>query len=169
MSDREKYIKQYGDNFFENTKPVLIIHNNTTNYSFEIEINDFANCWYFNINDEKCDYSVELGRRSKENAQFHKDNESNPNKKDILSQKNKNNPPMPLEPRPRRSGLSNNEGQNDDNRQDRQPSMLDFKRENSNSFFGSRYLDLSREGSRNNSFFFNFDGELNKFNSKPNM
>ena len=64
---------------------------------------------------------------------------------------------------------SNNEGQNEDNRQDRQPSMLDFKRENSNSFFGSRYLDLSREGSRNNSFFFNFDGELNKFNSKPNM
>ncbi len=106
----------------------------------------------------------------KENAQFHKDNESNQNKKDIIKdQKNKNNPPMPLEPRPMRSGLNNNESQSDDNRQDRQPSMLDFKRENSNSFFGSRYLDLSREGSRNNSFFFNFDGELNKFNSKPNM
>ena len=35
------------------------------NYTFEIEINDFANCWYFNINDEKCEYNVELGRRSK--------------------------------------------------------------------------------------------------------
>ncbi|MEI3434642.1 MAG: hypothetical protein V8R26_06685 [Clostridia bacterium] len=37
------------------------------NYTFEIEINDFANCWYFNINDEKCEYVVELGRRPKNN------------------------------------------------------------------------------------------------------
>lgn len=66
-SDRESYIKEYGENFFENTKPVLIIHNTTMNYTFEIEINDFANCWYFNINDEKCEYLVELGRRSKSN------------------------------------------------------------------------------------------------------
>ena len=67
-NDKENYIKQYGNDFFEKTKPVLIIHNLTMNYTFEIEINDFANCWYFNINDEKCEYSVELGRRSKENA-----------------------------------------------------------------------------------------------------
>ena len=65
-SDRENYIKQYGSNFFDNTKPVLIINNVTMNYTFEIEINDFANCWYFDINDEKCEYSVELGRRLKE-------------------------------------------------------------------------------------------------------
>jgi len=64
--DRENYITQYGNDFFEKTKPVLIINNKTMNYSFEIEINDFANCWYFNINDEKCEYSVELGRRPKE-------------------------------------------------------------------------------------------------------
>ena len=64
-NDRLSYIKQYGENFFENTKPVLIIHNTTMNYSFEIEINDFANCWYFNVNDEKCEYLVELGRRPK--------------------------------------------------------------------------------------------------------
>lgn len=64
--DRQKYIEQYGENFFNNTKPVLIVHNTTMDYTFEIEINDFANCWYFNINDEKCDYSVELGRRFKE-------------------------------------------------------------------------------------------------------
>ena len=66
-SDKEKYIKQYGNDFFEKTKPVLIINNVTMNYTFEIEINDFANCWYFDINDEKCEYSVELGRRLKEN------------------------------------------------------------------------------------------------------
>lgn len=65
-NDRENYIKEYGTDFFEKTKPVLIIHNTTMNYTFEIEINDFANCWYFNINDEKCEYSVELGRRAKE-------------------------------------------------------------------------------------------------------
>lgn len=69
-SDRENYIKQYGIDFFEKTKPVLIIHNITMNYTFEIEINDFANCWYFNINDEKCEYSVELGRRSKGNNNY---------------------------------------------------------------------------------------------------
>ena len=63
--DRKNYIKQYGKDFFNTTKPVLIIHNVTMNYTFEIEINDFANCWYFNINDEKCEYVVELGRRSK--------------------------------------------------------------------------------------------------------
>ena len=62
-SDRENYIKQYGENFFNITRPVLIIHNDTMNYSFEIPINDFANSWYFHINDSKCNYRVELGRR----------------------------------------------------------------------------------------------------------
>jgi len=61
--DRENYIKTYGDNFFQNTKPVLIIHNRTLDYSFEVDINDFANSWYLHVNDAKCDYSIELGRR----------------------------------------------------------------------------------------------------------
>ena len=62
-SDRENYIKHYGENFFNITRPVLIIHNDTMNYSFEIPINDFANSWYLHVNDSKCDYRVELGRR----------------------------------------------------------------------------------------------------------
>lgn len=62
-SDRENYIKQYGENFFNITRPILIIHNDTMNYSFEIPINDFANSWYLHINDSKCHYRVELGRR----------------------------------------------------------------------------------------------------------
>jgi len=66
--DRKKYIENFGDNFFDKTYPVLIVHNKTLNYSFEIEINDFANSWYFNINDPKCDYEVELGRRAKQAA-----------------------------------------------------------------------------------------------------
>lgn len=61
--DRENYIKTFGEHFFEETKPVLIIRNNTMNYSFEVEINDFANSWYIHVNDSKCDYTVELGRR----------------------------------------------------------------------------------------------------------
>ena len=62
-ADIEKFKKQYGDNFFETTKPVLIIHNDTLNYSFEVEINDFANSWYLHVNDSKSDYRIELGRR----------------------------------------------------------------------------------------------------------
>ena len=64
-SDRENYIKQYGENFFEVTHPILIVHNDTYNYSFEIPINDFANSWYLHVNDSNCEYSVELGRRPK--------------------------------------------------------------------------------------------------------
>ena len=61
--DRENYLKQFGENFFNITRPVLIVHNDTMNYSFEIPINDFANSWYLHINDSKCNYRVELGRR----------------------------------------------------------------------------------------------------------
>lgn len=61
--DKEKYIKEYGKFFFNDTKPVLVVHNNTKNYSFEVDINDFANSWYIHVSDSDCDYSVELGRR----------------------------------------------------------------------------------------------------------
>lgn len=61
--DRKNFEKHYGENFFETTKPVLIIYNDTLNYSFEVEINDFANSWYLHVSDSKCDYRVELGRR----------------------------------------------------------------------------------------------------------
>lgn len=61
--DRLKLIQQYGENFFNESKPILKIHNTTMNYSFEIEINDFANSWYIHVNDANCHYLVELGRR----------------------------------------------------------------------------------------------------------
>lgn len=64
-ADRQNLISNFGDEFFNNTKPVLIIHNETTNTSFEIEINDFANCWYLDVNDTSVKYKIELGRRSK--------------------------------------------------------------------------------------------------------
>jgi len=61
--DRENFKKQYGEYFFEITKPVLVVHNKTMNYSFEIDINDFANSWYLTVNDSNCEYQIELGRR----------------------------------------------------------------------------------------------------------
>jgi len=50
--DREKFKETYGEDFFEKTKPVLVVHNET-----------FANCWYLNVNDSKCKYKIELGRK----------------------------------------------------------------------------------------------------------
>ena len=73
-ADRENYKAQYGEDFFETTKPVLIVHNTTMNYSFEVDINDFANSWYLHVNDAKCDYRIELGRRPiKENPKIQTD------------------------------------------------------------------------------------------------
>lgn len=66
--DRLNFINKYGENFFNETKPVLKIYNKTLDYSFEIEINDFANSWYLNVNDANCHYFVELGRRPIENS-----------------------------------------------------------------------------------------------------
>ena len=61
--DRKNFEEQYGKDFFETTKPILIVHNDTLGYSFEVEINDFANSWYLHVADSKCDYRIELGRR----------------------------------------------------------------------------------------------------------
>lgn len=61
--DRASYAEKYGKDFFNTTKPVLIVTNKTMNYTFEVEINDFANSWYLHVNDADCDYSIELGRR----------------------------------------------------------------------------------------------------------
>ena len=44
--------------------PILKVFNLTKNYSFEIEINDFANSWYIHVNDTNCEYKVELGRKT---------------------------------------------------------------------------------------------------------
>lgn len=64
-ADRSNFVAQYGEDFFNYTKPVLVIHNNTMHYSFEVEIDDFANSWYLHVNDSNCEYTVELGRRAK--------------------------------------------------------------------------------------------------------
>lgn len=61
--DRKTFEEYYGSDFFSKTRPVLLVHNITMNYSFEIEINDFANSWYLHVNDANCKYVIDLGRR----------------------------------------------------------------------------------------------------------
>lgn len=72
--DRKTFEEHYGNNFFKETKPVLIVRNETMNYFFEIEINDFANSWYLHINDPDCKYNIELGRRPLTHISTIKDN-----------------------------------------------------------------------------------------------
>ena len=62
-NDRLNLLNEYGKDFFINSTPFLVIKNNTLNYSFEIEINDYANSWYFNVPDSNCEYSVDLIRK----------------------------------------------------------------------------------------------------------
>lgn len=61
--DRQSFEIKYGNDFFNITKPVLVVHNIDKNYTFEVDINDFANSWYLHINDADDKYTIELGRR----------------------------------------------------------------------------------------------------------
>ena len=63
--DKQKYLDENGKNFFEETSPFLVVKNTTKNYSFEVEVNDFANSWYFDVPDSNCDYEVSLIRKNK--------------------------------------------------------------------------------------------------------
>lgn len=65
--DRINFIEKYGEDFFNKTKPILLIHNKTKNYYFEVEINDFANSWYLHMQEPNCEYEIELRRRNIEN------------------------------------------------------------------------------------------------------
>lgn len=69
-SDIEKYRKAFGEDFFERTYPVLLVHNEELNYTYEVPINDFANSWYLDIKDSKSKYTVQLGRKFKERPQL---------------------------------------------------------------------------------------------------
>ena len=63
--DRKRLLKQYGEHFFEETIPYLLVINKTMNYQFEVNINDYANSWYLHIPDSDCQYEVVLMRKNK--------------------------------------------------------------------------------------------------------
>ena len=62
-ADRHAMEQKYGDRFFYETKPILLVHNQTLNYSFEIEIDDFTNSWYLHTPTSDCVFNIELGRK----------------------------------------------------------------------------------------------------------
>ena len=62
-ADRNAMEQKYGDRFFYETKPILLVHNQTLNYSFEIEIDDFTNSWYLHTPTSDCVFNIELGRK----------------------------------------------------------------------------------------------------------
>lgn len=64
-TDKQKYLDKNGKNFFEETTPFLVVKNISKNYSFEVEVNDFANSWYFDVPDSNCEYEVSLIRKHK--------------------------------------------------------------------------------------------------------
>lgn len=94
-TDREKYKEKYGEYFFNDTYPVLIVHNKTLNYSQEIEINDFANSWYIHLSDSRSEYYVELGRRFKDYAKRNPDLPPIENVNSIIPVTSSNNLVMP--------------------------------------------------------------------------
>ena len=63
--DKNNFIKKYGENFFSETSPYLVVINKDKNYQFEVEINDYANSWYLHIPDCDCNYEVILIRKNK--------------------------------------------------------------------------------------------------------
>ena len=69
-NDRKKYETAFGSDFFNDTYPILLVHNEEKNYTFEVPINDFANSWYLDINDPKSKYVIQLGRKFKIKPDF---------------------------------------------------------------------------------------------------
>ena len=68
--DREKYITTFGENFFNETYPVLLLYNEDKKYIKEVVVNDFANSWYIDIDNPKTKYSVQLGRKFRNKPQI---------------------------------------------------------------------------------------------------
>lgn len=66
--DKQTYLNAFGENFFNDTYPVLLVHNETKNYTNEVVINDFANSWYLDISNPRDKYTIQLGRKFKVNV-----------------------------------------------------------------------------------------------------
>lgn len=69
--DKQTYLNAFGEKFFQDTYPVLLLHNENKNYTREITINDFANSWYLDISDPRDKYTIQLGRKFKQFVKPH--------------------------------------------------------------------------------------------------
>lgn len=60
----DKTINDFSRKFFDysNSTPILRIINLSKNYFYDIPIDPYANNYYIDVEDEDCDYEVELGR-----------------------------------------------------------------------------------------------------------
>lgn len=67
-NDRQKYVDTFGGDFFNKTYPVLLVYNQDKKYVKEVEINDFANSWYIDIDDPKTKYTIQLGRKLRDRS-----------------------------------------------------------------------------------------------------
>lgn len=63
--DKQMYLNTFGEYFFNDTYPVLLVHNENKNTTSEIPINDFANSWYLDISNPRDQYVIQLGRKFK--------------------------------------------------------------------------------------------------------
>lgn len=54
------FSKKYFD--YSNSTPILRIINLSKNYFYDIPVDPYANNYYIDVEDENCDYKVELGR-----------------------------------------------------------------------------------------------------------
>ena len=63
--DRNNLVKTHGENFFDHTLPFLRVKNETLGYSFDVDVDDFANSWYLPIDDANSKYNIELLRKQK--------------------------------------------------------------------------------------------------------
>lgn len=63
---KNNFIKEFGNEMWNKSVPVLKIYNVSKNTSFYVNISDSANNWYINVPDASSLYSAELGRRISE-------------------------------------------------------------------------------------------------------
>jgi hypothetical protein len=52
-----------GKNSWNSSQPFLRVYNHSTNYMYDIQINDFANSWYIKVDNPNNHYSIKFGRK----------------------------------------------------------------------------------------------------------
>lgn len=59
----ESFCKDFGQELWQKSTPVIKVTNVSKNEDFFIRINDFTDNWYIHVPDSNCMYIAELGRR----------------------------------------------------------------------------------------------------------